>query len=160
MSVGEGKRRTDNGQGIGCLQILLGAGGARKSFLIDPVVTTLKEDHSWSDANYSLYATTGKAATSINGSTVQNYSDGLCYYSGQKYKAPPSLMLQRFQERMQEKWLIIIDKFSMLAQPDLHIIDKQLKQGCCNEDTFGGLVVVFCDNPTQLPAMSTRGLKK
>ena len=66
--------RTDGGSGIGRLQMLLGEGGCGRSFVIDAVITSLKCRHNWNDDNFSIYATTGKAAaTSVGGSTFLSY---------------------------------------------------------------------------------------
>ena len=79
--LGPGESSTDGGEQIGRLQILLGAGGCGKSYVIDAVINTLTLQHGWASDRYGIYATTGKAATSINGYTIQNYSQGLCYFS-------------------------------------------------------------------------------
>ena len=113
---------TDSGNGIGCLQILLGEGGCAKSFVIDSVITTLTSDYSWSKEEYSIYATTGKAATSIGGSTVHNYKDSMGFF-GERFVPFSSSTLQAFQVQMKDKKLIIIDEFSMLQKYELAFID-------------------------------------
>ena len=145
----EGLTRDDT-RNIGKLQILLGAGGTGKSYVIDSVITKLKEQHNWTENDYSIYATTGKAATNVNGSTFQNFTDGLGLF-GDKYSPLGERTLQRFQNRMKDKKLIIVDEFSMMKQCELHFIDLRLKQIMCNSLPFGGLVVLLCGDPAQLP---------
>ena len=43
-------------------------------------------DLGYADKHYSVFATTGKAATAIGGTTVQNFSTGLGYWSDKPYK--------------------------------------------------------------------------
>ena len=70
------------GKGIGRLQMLLGSGGCGKSYVIDAVIMTLEKVYDWDMSNIGVFATTGKAATNIGGSTIQNYTTGLGFYSG------------------------------------------------------------------------------
>ena len=154
----KGTSNVDDGDGICRLQILVGAGGCGKSFLIDSVLTTLTTRHGWNPSNYALYATTGKAATSINGSTLQNYTDGLCFFFNRPYKPLSSRTLEKMQLRMKDLRLVIIDEFSMLSQADLHIIDQRLKEGLMSDAPFGGAVVVLCGDPAQLPAVKANSV--
>ena len=142
--LGSMESKTDGGAEIGRLQLLLGAGGCGKSYLIDAVLSSMCHDHGWISSNYCVFATTGKAASSIDGSTVQNYTTGLCYFSGRAFKLLSSNLLQKFQARMKNMRLVIIDEFSMLAQGDLHIIDECLQKGKNSDLLFGGIVVVLC----------------
>lgn len=145
---------TDGGDEIGRLQILLSTGGCGKSYVIDAVITTLMTKHGYSEDMFSVCATTiGKAATNINGSTFQNYSDGLGIFSDHMFTPLSAAVLERFQERMCLKKLIIIDEFSMLRQSEIHYIDERLKQIMGNSKPFGGLTVVLAGDPAQLPAV-------
>ena len=67
-----GALRTDNGDDIGHLQILVGAGGTGKSFAIDTTIITtmLLCEHGCTSQKYSVHATTGKAAISTSGTTI------------------------------------------------------------------------------------------
>jgi excinuclease UvrABC helicase subunit UvrB len=47
------KSQTDGGNGIGRLQFLLGKGGTGKSFNLNAVITSLKQDLNFTSANYS-----------------------------------------------------------------------------------------------------------
>lgn len=143
---------------IGRLQILIGAGGCGKSYVINSILTTLIQDYNWDETNFSVYATTGKAAAAICGSTVQNYSTGLSFISGKKLQDMSSSSKMAFQDRMSQKKLIIIDEFSMLNQADLHSIDKRLQVAKSCDLEFGGVVVLLCGDPAQLPAVNGRCL--
>ena len=54
------------------LQILMGAGGTGKYFIINDAITTLSQRYNWTYDKYSIHDTTGKSATSIGGSTINN----------------------------------------------------------------------------------------
>jgi len=102
---------------LGNLQIILGQGGCGKSYTIDAIISTLTSEHSWQNENFYVYATTGKAASNINGSTFQNYTDGLGIDSRRAFTDLASVTLQKFQDRMKGKCkLVIIDEYSMLGQ--------------------------------------------
>ncbi len=55
---------------------------------------------------------------------------------------------------------LIIDEFSMLSQEDLAMIDKRCKQAKPDRQhlPFGGLNVVLCGDPAQLPPVGGRCL--
>ena len=138
---------------LGNLQIILGQGGCGKSYTIDAIISTLTSEHSWQNENFYVYATTGKAASNINGSTFQNYTDGLGIDSRRAFTDLASVTLQKFQDRMKGKCkLVIIDEYSMLGQSSLYYIDRRLRQIMVTPDIpFGGIVVVLTGDPAQLP---------
>ena len=139
---------TDGGVGIGRLQLLIGAGGYGKSQTIDSIITSI-ESLGYTDEHYSVFATTGKAATNIGGSTFQNYSNGMGFNSS-KFIPLGKQTLSRFQKQWKHKRLVIIDEFSMLGQADLHFIDHQLREIKGNELHFGGLTIILSGDPAQL----------
>ena len=154
---GENESSTDGGDGIGRLQILLGAGGCGKSHVIDAVLTTLTSTHHWTYEDFSVHATTGKAATNIWGSTFQNFKDGLGFY-GTSYSPLSSSLLGSFQQRMKNKKLIILDEFSMLRQYEIAYINRRLKEVMVNDKPFGGLTIVLAGDPGQLPPVKGNSL--
>ena len=93
----------------------------------------------------------------IGGSTIQNYSNGLGYHSS-KFIPLGSETLLRFQQWWKAKKLVIIDKFSMLGQSDLHFIDCCLRQIKGNNYPFSGLVLILCGDPGQLPPVNVLSL--
>lgn len=145
--------------GIGNLQIIVGQGGCGKSYTIDAILTTLKNEHDWEDENFYVYATTGKAASNINGSTFQNYTDGLGINTRREFDDLSSVTLQKFQDRMKGKCkLIILDEYSMLGQNSLHHMDMRLRQIMVTPEPFGGIVIVLLGDPAQLPPVKANCL--
>ena len=63
-----------------------------------------------------------------------------------------------FQQWWKAKKLVIIDKFSMHGQSDLHFIDCRLRQIKGNNYPFGSLVLLLCDDPGQLPPVNALSL--
>ena len=137
---------------VGRLQIIVGQGGCGKSFTVNAIITSLKEEYNWTEDNFCIYATNGKAATNINGSTLQNFVDGLgLFVVGGNFKKLAGETLIRMQDRMKNVRLIIIDKFSMLRQCELYYIDERLRQIMGTPDeSFGGITIVLTGDPAQL----------
>ena len=143
---------TDGGDGIGRLQLLLGSSGSGKSYVLNAAITTLQKLYNWNDTNMiGVFATTGKAATNIGGSTIQNYTTGLGFYSASKVRPLSSTTLKILQTRFADVKLIILDEFSMLKQSELFFVNARLKQIKCNDLPFGGLTILLAGDPGQLP---------
>ena len=136
---------------------MLGKGGTGKSFNLDAVVTSLKEELSYTSANYSKHGTTGIAASNINGTTIHSWKSGLGFF-GEKISPLKGNTLLELQQVWRQRKLIIIDEFSMLRQKELHFINERLKQIMCSNDLFGGLVVVLVGDPGQLPPVKGKCL--
>ena len=134
------------------LQLLLGAGGCGKSFLLDAALTTLKEKLNIPNNHIMIAATTGKAATSIGGSTIYSYSNGACIPCGRmRYSELKNQALDRMQERFGDIEGVVIDEFSMLDAKSLYILDQRLRQAKSKNLPFGGIVVLLCGDTAQLP---------
>ena len=63
---------TDGCNGVSWLQLILGKAACGKLYILDSVVTTLKNRHSYNDSNYLVIASTGKAASNVSGSTLHS----------------------------------------------------------------------------------------
>ena len=154
---------TDGGPDISRLMILRGVGGTGKSFTINAVLSTLERDHGFSKDNYLVLATTGKAATVIQGATVHSARHGLAIPVGK-----PSLRGNRgetlsgtaataLQKRLKNVKLVFLDEFSMLKPSDLYYMHRRLQQGRTDygDALFGGATVVLCGDLGQLPPVLT-----
>ena len=62
--------RTDDGDDIGRLQLMIGAGGCGKSYVIDCIVNTLVTKYGWKVEEILILATTGKAASGVGGTNA------------------------------------------------------------------------------------------
>eukprot|EP00957_Ditylum_brightwellii_P210475 15365016-Ditylum_brightwellii.AAC.1 len=144
---------TDGGEDIGRLQMMLGQGGGGKSYVIDAIITTLIERHQFTEDNYKVCATTGKAATLVGGSTLHAVKEGLSIPCGRtKFSSLKGRILQDFQAKYKDKLkLLIIDEFTMIKQKELYFINKRLKLIMCNSLPFGGVTVLLVGDSAQLP---------
>lgn len=74
-------------------------------------------------------ATTGKAASVINGSTLHSRKNGLSVPDGtQRFTKMTANQLKLAQQRLKNVRLIIIDDYSMLPHKELYYIDQILRQ--------------------------------
>jgi hypothetical protein len=143
------------------LIILIGLGGTGKSTTVNAVITTLKQEHGWSDENYAVWATTGMAATNIHGSTVHSWKEGLGFPDEKMVKFMPlgATKLIEMQDRYKDKLrLVILDEYSMLHQKQLYYMDARLKQIMCSTEPFGGVTIVLTGDPGQLPPVGSNSL--
>ena len=148
----EGESITDGGTDISRLMILTGVGGTGKSKVVDAIFTTLKKEHGYAvGSEIGNFATTGKAASVNDGSTIHNYGQGLGLPQKEYFDLKGG-SLTSLQKRYANLKVIFIDEFSMLRQKELFAVDKRLRQIKCQPDLlFGGVTVVLCGDPGQLP---------
>ena len=74
-----GTSRTDdvNSREHGRLVIMCGKGGSGKSYTVDSVLSTLRNQYDFTEENYLILATSAMAATVISGVTVHSPEHGL-----------------------------------------------------------------------------------
>ena len=60
------------------LIVMCGKGGAGKSYTVDSVLSTLRNEYNFTEENYLILATSDMAATVISGVTVHSTEYGLC----------------------------------------------------------------------------------
>ena len=142
------------------LMILRGVGGTGKSFVINAVLSTLQQHHNFDTDEFMVLATTGKAATVIQGATVHSPRHGLALPIGTSSKKSRGTSanlsgesLQKLQDRVANVKLVFLDEFSMLKPSDLFYMDQRLREGRTKFShlPFGGVTVVLCGDLGQLP---------
>ena len=126
---------------------LTGAGGTGKTYLINEFI-----DEQDFTTVVARTATTGIAATHINGDTIHRFS-GLGI---RKKLEDLRLIVQhksfKFTERkIRDTDIIIIDEISMLHQDQLTLLDKIFKFATRSEEPFGGKKILFSGDFLQLP---------
>lgn len=143
-------------QNKGRLLIVRGVGGTGKSFVINATLTTLSRECGLSEEDFLVMATTAKAASVINGCTLHSARDGLAVpISYKKYQPLAGEALRAFQNRLRCKKIVILDEYSMLRPKELYFMHLRLQQAMGNDEIFGGLPVVLCGDPGQLPAVAS-----
>jgi ATP-dependent exoDNAse (exonuclease V) alpha subunit len=125
------------------LLIVIGTAGTGKSFLINAICYLFEEQ----DCAESLKVTipTGIAAANIQGSTVFSLLSLMNHnLSGER--------LHRTQMVMKDVKLLVIDEYSFLSAATIDALDHQhCKIFPQVAHPFGGLNIVLCGDPAQLP---------
>ena len=119
---------TDGGNYIARLQLILGPGGTGKSEVIKSIKSELVHKYSLDESHYSIMATTGKAATVINGCTMHSYKEGLGIPISNNYAKLSECTLESMRDRFKNTKIIIIDEFSMMKQRELFFLSERLKE--------------------------------
>lgn len=132
---------------------LTGAAGSGKTFLLNRYISYLQEKN----VDVGITATTGIAATHMNGMTIHAWSgigikDKLTDSEIQAMVDKPYL-----QRRFSRVRVLVIDEISMLHGYRLDIIDHVCKAFKQNLQPFGGLQVVMCGDFFQLPPVTKPG---
>ncbi|MFA4817619.1 MAG: AAA family ATPase [Parcubacteria group bacterium] len=127
---------------------LTGAAGSGKTYLLNQFINYLKN----SGVSAAVTASTGIAATHMNGITIHSWS-GLGIRDKITEKDLRKLSRnQRVQRRMEKTKVLIVDEISMLHAHQLDNVDK-ICRFLKDEPfiPFGGLQVVLCGDFFQLP---------
>jgi len=126
---------------------LTGSAGSGKTYLLNQYIKYL-EDH---DIAVAVTASTGIAATHMNGMTIHGWSGiGVKSFMGENE-------LEQLEEkkylwkRFEKARVLIIDEVSMLHGFQLDMIEKVCKRFKRNSKPFGGLQVILSGDFFQLP---------
>ncbi len=132
---------------------LTGSAGSGKTYLLNKYIRYL-ESH---DIPVAVTASTGIAATHMNGMTIHSWSGigirnflderGLSELEDKKY------LWKRFEKAR----VLIIDEVSMLHASQLEMIEKVCRRFKRNDKPFGGLQVILSGDFFQLPPISKIG---
>ncbi|MEK7552108.1 MAG: AAA family ATPase [Patescibacteria group bacterium] len=132
---------------------LTGRAGSGKTYLLNQFIEYLKEN----EVETGITASTGIAATHMNGVTIHSWSglgirDRLTARDLDLMEQKPYLW-----KRMERVKVLIIDEVSMLHHFRLDLINQILKSFKRNSLPFGGIQVVLCGDFFQLPPVSRMG---
>lgn len=132
---------------------LTGPAGSGKTYLLQKFISHLVKARK----SVAVTATTGLAATHLNGRTIHSWSgigihdqltDGLL----EKIRARKTLI-----EEIKRTDTLIIDEISMLHDYRLDMIEQVCRAVRSSFEPFGGLQVVFSGDFFQLPPVSREG---
>jgi ATP-dependent exoDNAse (exonuclease V) alpha subunit len=130
--------------------LLTGAAGTGKTYLLNKFIKRAKK----AGKNVAVTATTGLAATHLNGTTIHAWS-GIGIHDELPKKFFDKISKQR-REIINKADILIIDEISMLHDFRLDMIDSVLQRVRKSEQPFGGLQVVLCGDFFQLPPINRR----
>jgi len=122
---------------------LTGYPGSGKTYLINKFINENKK----SGKRIAITASTGVAATHINGQTIHSY----CGFNVSKI---PNLKLI---ENVKNTDILIIDEISMLSAEDFSKIDISIQKACHISKPFAGKQVILVGDFFQLPPVDKTG---
>lgn len=135
---------------LGSSVYLTGEAGSGKTYLLNKFIDFLKKKN----VNVGITASTGIAATHLNGRTIDSWS-GLGIrdkISGEEiYKISQK---QYLKKRISKTKVLIIDEVSMLHGKRLDSIDQICKTIRGNPSPFGGMQIILTGDFFQLPPVS------
>jgi len=129
---------------------LTGSAGTGKTFLLNEFIEYLKKE----DIRVSVTASTGVAATHLDGITIHSWS-GMGIESKLSDKQIKSLLKKKeLRKRIKETKILIIDEISMLDASRLDLLDQICRAAKEPFFPFGGLQIIMCGDFFQLPPVN------
>ena len=144
---------------------LSGGAGIGESFLIKAITEYLKRVLRYPNQNLDqtsvfVTASTGKAATGINGITLHS-AFHLPVRSGLKskeYKKPSDETLHMLRNKYQYLKVLITDEISIIGRETFGHLDLVLKAIIQNLSPFGGVCLLVVGDFLQLPPVNQKGV--
>lgn len=130
--------------------LLTGAAGTGKTYLLNKFIKRARKNGQ----NVAVTATTGLAATHLNGTTIHAWS-GIGIHQELPKSYAEKLGKQR-REIINKADILIIDEISMLHDYRLDMIDQALQAARNNKQPFGGMQVILCGDFFQLPPINRK----
>lgn len=130
--------------------LLTGPAGSGKTYVLRDFITQAKRNGK----HVAVTATTGLAATHLNGSTIHSWS-GIGIHDQLSPDFHENLHKGR-RDTIIKADVLIIDEISMLHHYRLDMVDQITRKVRGSDKPFGGLQVVLCGDFFQLPPV-TRG---
>ena len=133
------------------LMLLHGSPGTGKSFFI-------KRIQECTSVKLKITATSGIAAMSINGSTIDWLIDKRYESTNKKGTDRNYTRVENINKKLGDATLLIIDEVSMMGCYKFNEIDEMLRKAKNCNLPFGGLDVLLCGDFAQLPAVKQTSL--
>lgn len=134
--------------------LLTGAAGTGKTFTLNKFISRAKKR----GLNVAVTATTGLAATHLNGTTIHAWS-GMGVHDEITQHMIQKLGKQR-QDLINKADVLVIDEISMLHDFRLDMVDEILRKVRENDVPFGGVQVILCGDFFQLPPVNRNGSRQ
>jgi len=129
---------------------LTGPAGSGKTYILNEFIAWLKRK----GVAVAVTASTGIAATHLNGTTIHSWS-GLGIKDALSKKDLKKIARNgKVVSRLTDAQALVIDEISMLHAHQLDLIDRICRYVRRRDIPFGGLQVVFCGDFFQLPPVS------
>lgn len=134
--------------------LLTGAAGAGKTYVLNQFIRRAKKQGK----SVAVTATTGLAATHLNGTTIHAWAGIGVQDFFDKHDA--GKMGKTRQELIKKADILIIDEISMLHDFRLDMVDDALRFVRDVNEPFGGMQVVLCGDFFQLPPVNRSGSRQ
>ncbi len=134
--------------GAGESVLLTGPAGSGKTYVLNEFIRRAKQE----GRHVSVTATTGLAATHLNGNTIHAWS-GIGIHDELPRNFHEHLLKGR-RETIRKTDVLIIDEVSMLHDYRLDMVDEIARKVREVDAPFGGLQVVLCGDFFQLPPVT------
>ncbi|MBU4536560.1 AAA family ATPase [Patescibacteria group bacterium] len=132
---------------------LTGPAGSGKTYLLNQYINFLKSK----SVPVGVTASTGIAATHMNGTTIHSWS-GLGIKDSLSALDVESLLEKAYlKRRFKYAQVLIIDEISMLHSYQLDAIDIICRAFKHNDEPFGGMQIILCGDFFQLPPINRMG---
>jgi hypothetical protein len=129
---------------------ITGAAGSGKTFLLNRYIEYLRQKN----IGTAITASTGIAATHINGMTIHSWT-GLGVRDSLDEKTLKGLKERYYlKSRYKKTEVLVIDEVSMLHHYRLDLVDRIFREFKENNLPFGGVQVVLCGDFFQLPPVA------
>ncbi len=131
--------------------LLTGPAGSGKTYVLNQFIRMAKQEGKY----VAVTATTGLAATHLNGTTIHAWS-GIGIHDSLPEKYHENFTQTRL-DAIDAADVLIIDEISMLHDFRLDMVDQVARKIRKNDTPFGGLQVVLCGDFFQLPPINREG---
>lgn len=128
--------------------LLTGPAGSGKTHALNAFIKRAKH----AGKKVAVTATTGLAATHLNGSTIHSWS-GIGIHDELPEQYHETLPDSR-RETIRSAEILVIDEISMLHDFRLDLVDQLLRKVRDTDQPFGGIQVVLCGDFFQLPPVN------
>src|SRR3989344_3461394 len=135
---------------IGANVFLTGEPGAGKTHTINEYLRYLRARK----IDAAVTASTGIAATHINGMTIHSWSGVGIRPSLSKYEVEEIASREYVAKRILRAKVLIIDEVSMLGAYMIDMVDSVTKAVKGNDKPFGGMQIIFVGDFFQLPPVN------
>ncbi|MBA3550874.1 AAA family ATPase [Patescibacteria group bacterium] len=132
---------------------LTGGAGSGKTYLLNQYIDYLKK----ADVDVAVTASTGIAASHMNGVTIHSWTGMGIRSSLSPYDLEAMEEKRYLWDRFQKTKVLIIDEISMLHHYRLDLVDKIARFFKRNDLPFGGMQVILCGDFFQLPPVARAG---
>jgi ATP-dependent DNA helicase PIF1 len=128
--------------------LLTGPAGSGKTYVLNEFIKRAKRGGK----HVSVTATTGLAATHLNGNTIHSWS-GIGIHDQIPHRFHENLTKSR-RDTIAKTDVLIIDEISMLHDFRLDMVDEITRKVRETDEPFGGLQVILCGDFFQLPPVT------